>query len=164
MCVQFLLNSKQIKINVRHHGKKKFELETHCAVDVYFVYVTHGRKSGGMSCRIPEGPVELLFGAAAGGDVYGEEELLEVDVSVLVAVEGAEHVITELVGVPRGETFGVDLWGGGGGFKQLITEFFSDSDRDNDSNEWESFKMFSQRRRRNFPDKFIVQDPEPTKL
>ena len=34
---------------------------------------------------------------------------LEVDVAVLVAVKGAEHVITELVGVPRRETFRVDL-------------------------------------------------------
>ena len=52
---------------------------------------------------LPERPLELLLGGAGGGDVDGEEELLEVDVAVLVRVEGPEDVVAELLGVARGE-------------------------------------------------------------
>ena len=37
---------------------------------------------------LPERPLELLLCGAGGGDVDGEQELLEVDVAVLVRVEG----------------------------------------------------------------------------
>ena len=45
---------------------------------------------GFVSCSLvlPEGPFELLLGGAGGSDVDGEEELFEVDVAVLVGVEG----------------------------------------------------------------------------
>ena len=39
---------------------------------------------------LPERPLELLLCGAGGGDVDGEQELLEVDVAVLVRVEGPE--------------------------------------------------------------------------
>ncbi len=52
---------------------------------------------------LPECPLELLLGGAGGGDVDGQEELLEVDVAVLVRVEGPEHVVAELLGVARRE-------------------------------------------------------------
>ena len=57
----------------------------------------------------PERPVKLLLWAPVGGDVDGEQELGEVDVAVLVRVEGAEDVLAELGGVARGEELGVDL-------------------------------------------------------
>ena len=52
---------------------------------------------------LPEGPLELLLRGAGGGDVDGEEELLEVYVAVLVGVEGPEDVVAELLGVARRE-------------------------------------------------------------
>ena len=57
----------------------------------------------------PERPVEFLLWAPVRGDVDGEQELSEVDVAVLVRVEGAEDVLAELRGVARGEELGVDL-------------------------------------------------------
>ena len=57
----------------------------------------------------PERPVKLLLWAPVRGDVDGEQELGEVDVAVLVRVEGAEDVLAELRGVARGEELGVDL-------------------------------------------------------
>ena len=57
----------------------------------------------------PKRPVEFLLWAPVGGDVDGEQELGEVDVAVLVRVEGAEDVLAELGGVARGEELGVDL-------------------------------------------------------
>jgi len=51
----------------------------------------------------PESPFELLLGGAGRGHVDGEQELLEVDVSVLVGVERAEHVVAELLRVATGE-------------------------------------------------------------
>ena len=57
----------------------------------------------------PERPVKFLLWAPVGGDVDGEQELSEVDVAVLVRVEGAEDVLAELGGVARGEELGVDL-------------------------------------------------------
>ena len=47
----------------------------------------------GYLCHIvlPERPLELLLRGAGGGDVDGEQELLEVDVAVLVRVEGPEN-------------------------------------------------------------------------
>ena len=44
----------------------------------------------------PECPVELLLRGATGRHVDGQEELLEVDETVLVTVEGPEDVLTEL--------------------------------------------------------------------
>ena len=52
---------------------------------------------------LPESPFELLLGGAGRGHVDGEQELLEVDVAVLVRVEGPEDVVAELLGIPRGE-------------------------------------------------------------
>ena len=49
----------------------------------------------------PESPVELLLRCAAGGDVDGQEEFLEVDETVLVTVEGPEDVLTELSGAAQ---------------------------------------------------------------
>ena len=63
----------------------------------------------------PECPVEFLLGAAAGGDVDGEQELPEVDEAVLVRVERPEDVVAEVAGVARGEALGVDLHEGRGG-------------------------------------------------
>ena len=63
---------------------------------------------------LPESPVQFLFGAPAGGDVDGQEELLEVDEPVLIGVEGSKNVVTKLVGVPRGEALAVDLHEGRG--------------------------------------------------
>ena len=57
----------------------------------------------------PERPVKFLLWAPVGGDVDGEQELGEVDVAVLVRVEGAEDVLAELGGVARREELGVDL-------------------------------------------------------
>ena len=68
-----------------------------------------------MSEHIPECPVELFFWTAAGGDVYGQEELLEVYVAVLVGVERPEDVVAELVGVAGGEALAVDVHEGLGG-------------------------------------------------
>ena len=64
---------------------------------------------------LPERPVQLLLRAPAAGYVDGQQELLEVDVAVLVGVEGAEDVVAELVGVAGGEALGVDLHEGLGG-------------------------------------------------
>jgi len=50
-----------------------------------------------------ERPLELLFGRPCRRDVYGEQELLKVDVSVLVHVEGPEDVVTEFLGVAARE-------------------------------------------------------------
>ena len=52
---------------------------------------------------LPESPFELLLGGAGRGHVDGEQELLEVDVSVLVGVERAEHVVAELLRVTARE-------------------------------------------------------------
>ena len=68
-----------------------------------------------VSTHIPECPVELFFWTAAGGDVYGQEELLEVYVAVLVGVERPEDVVAELVGVAGGEALAVDVHEGLGG-------------------------------------------------
>ena len=57
----------------------------------------------------PERPVEFLLWTPVRGDVDGEQELCEVDVAVLVRVEGAEDVLAELGGVARREELGVDL-------------------------------------------------------
>ncbi len=51
----------------------------------------------------PEGPLELLLRGAGAGDIDGKQKLLEVDVSVLVGVEGAEDVVAELLSVARRE-------------------------------------------------------------
>ena len=52
----------------------------------------------GYQCLIvlPERPLELLLCGAGGGDVDGEQELLEVDVAVLVRVEGPENRVTSM--------------------------------------------------------------------
>ena len=68
-----------------------------------------------LSEHIPECPVELFFWTAAGGDVYGQKELLEVYVAVLVGVERPEDVVAELVGVAGGEALAVDVHEGLGG-------------------------------------------------
>ena len=74
------------------------------------------RSRGDSSLSIlPESPVEFLLGTTAGRDVYGKEELLEVDEAVLVRVEGAEDVVTELVSVACGEALAIDLHEGGWG-------------------------------------------------
>ncbi len=52
---------------------------------------------------LPECPLELLLRRSCRGDVDGEQELLEVDVPVLVGVEGPEDVVAELLGVAGGE-------------------------------------------------------------
>ena len=52
---------------------------------------------------LPESPFELLLWRAGRGDVDGQQELLEVNVAVLVGVERAEHVVTELFRVAAGE-------------------------------------------------------------
>ena len=52
---------------------------------------------------LPEGPFQFLLGRSRARHVNGEEELLEVNVAVLVGVEGAEHVVAELLGVARWE-------------------------------------------------------------
>ena len=57
----------------------------------------------------PEGPVKLLLRAPGGGDVDGEQELLEVDEAVLVDVERPEDVVAELAGVAGREALAVDL-------------------------------------------------------
>ena len=57
----------------------------------------------------PERPVEFLFRASRRGDVDGQEELLEVDESVVVGVEGPEDVIAELVRVSGGKALAVDV-------------------------------------------------------
>ena len=61
------------------------------------------------SLNSPERPVEFLLWAPVRGDVDGEQKLGEVDVAVLVRVEGAEDVLAELGGVARREELGVDL-------------------------------------------------------
>ena len=45
---------------------------------------------------LPERPLELLLCGAGGGDVDGEQELLEVDVAVLVRVEGPEDMVISM--------------------------------------------------------------------
>ena len=62
---------------------------------------------------LPESPIKFLLRTSAGRDVNGQEELLEVDESVLVGVKGAEDVVTEFIGVARGEALAVDLHEGG---------------------------------------------------
>ena len=78
-----------------------------------------------MSEHIPECPVELFFWTAAGGDVYGQEELLEVYVAVLVGVERPEDVVAKLVGVAGGEALAVDVHEGLGGqsVRTVISHF-----------------------------------------
>jgi len=60
-------------------------------------------------------PIQLLLWASAGGDVDGEEELGEIDGSVFITIEGTEDMITEVVGVPRGEALAVYVHERGGG-------------------------------------------------
>ena len=45
---------------------------------------------------VPECPVELFLRAATGGDIDGEQELLEVDVAVVVGVESSAAEIIKL--------------------------------------------------------------------
>jgi hypothetical protein len=52
---------------------------------------------------IPKGPLELLLRCSGGCDVNGEQKLPEIDVSILVRVKGAEHVVAELLRVAAGE-------------------------------------------------------------
>merc|ERR1719431_187111 len=59
-----------------------------------------GKGGGHVALVSPEGPVEFLLCGPAGG---------EVDVAVLVRVEGAEDVLTEITGVPLGEESAVDV-------------------------------------------------------
>ena len=68
-----------------------------------------GKGGGHVALVSPEGPVEFLLCGPAGGDVDGQQELTEVDVAVLVRVEGAEDVLTEITGVPLGEESAVDV-------------------------------------------------------
>ena len=56
-----------------------------------------------MTPLLPESPFELLLGGAGRGDVDSQQELLEVDVSVLVGVKRAEHVVAELLRVTARE-------------------------------------------------------------
>jgi len=51
----------------------------------------------------PEGPFQLLLRGASGCHVNRQQELPEVNEPILVGVEGSEHVVTELLGVARGE-------------------------------------------------------------
>merc|ERR1719402_10121 len=51
----------------------------------------------------PEGPFEFFLWIPSRRDVDGEKELLEVDGSALVGVEGPEDVVAELLGVAAGE-------------------------------------------------------------
>ena len=52
---------------------------------------------------LPEGPFELLFGRSGTGHINGQQELFEVNVSILVGIEGSENVIAELLGVSTRE-------------------------------------------------------------
>ncbi len=52
---------------------------------------------------LPEGPFQLLLRGTGGRHVDGEQELSEVNESVLVGVKGSEHMVAELLGVARGE-------------------------------------------------------------
>ena len=52
---------------------------------------------------LPEGPLELLFSRSSTGHINGQQELFEVNVSVLVSVEGSENMIAELLGVATRE-------------------------------------------------------------
>ena len=63
----------------------------------------------------PESPVKLLFRTSAWSDIDSQEELLEVDVSVVIRVEGPKHVIAELIGVAGWKAFAVDVHEGFGG-------------------------------------------------
>jgi len=56
-----------------------------------------------------ERPLELLFRLARRRDVDRLQELLEVDLSAVVRVERAEHVLAELVGVALREKTRVDF-------------------------------------------------------
>ena len=52
---------------------------------------------------LPEGPFELLFGRSGTGHINGQQELFEVNVSILVGIEGSENVIAELLCVATRE-------------------------------------------------------------
>lgn len=56
-----------------------------------------------------ESPLELLLELAPGGDGQRAQELPEVDGTVAVSVERAEHVFGELAGVAVREEVAVDL-------------------------------------------------------
>ena len=55
----------------------------------------------------PKSPIQLLLWTSTGGDVYSEEELGEVNGSIFITIKGTEHVITEVIGVPRWEALAV---------------------------------------------------------
>jgi len=46
-----------------------------------------------------ERPLQLLFRFSGGGDVNGQQKLLEVDSTAVVGVECPEHMLAELLGV-----------------------------------------------------------------
>ena len=61
--------------------------------------LTHIKVSGVVIVKELESPHQLALLRLAGGDVHGQEELLEVEKIVAVAVEDAHDVPAELVGV-----------------------------------------------------------------
>lgn len=62
-----------------------------------------GASSKSVGISLPEGPLELLFGSSRTRDINSQKELFEVDVSVLVGIEGSEYVIAKLLCVSTGE-------------------------------------------------------------
>jgi len=54
-------------------------------------------------------PFQLLLRFSSGSDVDGQQKFFEVDLSAVVRVESAKHVLTELVGVALREETRVNL-------------------------------------------------------
>ena len=52
---------------------------------------------------LPEGPFELLLSCSSTGHVNGQQELFEVNVTILVSVEGSENMIAELLSIATRE-------------------------------------------------------------
>ena len=69
------------------------------------------RLDGSISIHVVhlEGPRQLLFGLACGGDVDGEHKFSKVDHAAVVFVEGPEDVAAEPVGVTTREERGVNF-------------------------------------------------------
>ena len=57
----------------------------------------------------PESPVEFFLWTATACHINCQEELLEVNDSILIRVKSSKDMTTELLGIPSWETLAVDL-------------------------------------------------------
>ena len=50
--------------------------------------------------KLPESPIKFFLGTSSRGDINGQKKFLEINKPVLVAVKGAEDMLTKFLGIP----------------------------------------------------------------